>query len=101
MAAVTTAVASVAAPTSLTVYTQIFAATPFNTSKLVLANNTDQNMTIALGAAGSEIDLVCVAKGTTLDLNLSLNQCLKNTRISAHAAGAVGSSGYLTVSVLP
>ena len=89
-----------AGPISISAYTQIFAATPFTSTKIILANSCDQNVAISVGAAGSEVDLVCVAKGCTIVLDLSLNQIPGGSRIAGIAEGAATTSGFFTVSLI-
>lgn len=94
-------VISVAASTSLTVYTAVFAATPFNTNKIVIANGGNSGVTLAIGAAGSEVDFIAVSAGQTLAVPVSQNTIGAGARLSICAAGAVNSSGFVTVSLLP
>jgi hypothetical protein len=101
MAANHSNVQTVAAPTSTTVYVPVFTSTPFLSSQLIVANGGNCVAAIAFGAAGSEVDYVAVAPNSTLSLNLSLNVLPAGTRISCLAEGAVGSTGYVTVSLLP
>jgi len=103
MAANHTAIATVAGSgISHSSYSQVFSATPFGTTKIVIANSCDQNVAIAIGGAGSEVDLVCAAKGTSIVVDLgSINIAPSGVRIAAIAEGADASSGYLTVSLLP
>jgi hypothetical protein len=88
-------------PIATGAYTAVFASAPFGSAKLVIANGTDQTVSIAVGAAGSEVDLVAVATKCTAVVDLSLNQVIAGSRISALAQGAATSTGYLTVSLMP
>ncbi len=88
-------------PISTSAYSTLFSSTPYLSSKLILANSCDQNVIVAIGAAGSEVDLACVAKGAQLNLDLSLNVLPVGSRIAVLAAGAATTSGYFTASVIP
>lgn len=88
-------------PISNTAYSQLVASTPYNSTKLVIANGTDQSVTLAVGASGSEVDLIAVASGQTETLNLSLNQVPASSRLSVEAVGAATTKGYYSVSILP
>lgn len=103
MAANHAAVVSLAGSTPIATgaYTVLDAATPFKTSKIIIANGTDQSVTLAIGATGSEVDLVCVGKGATVVLDLSLNQMPAGSNLSVEAVGAATTTGTYTLSMIP
>lgn len=81
-------------------YATLVAATNVPCSGLVLANHTDQNVVLATGAAGSEVDLFCVAPGTTQKIDLSLGQIPQGTRLAVTAVGTATASGQFSASLL-
>jgi hypothetical protein len=89
------------APISNAAYTQIFGgSTPQTVTRLTLSNSTDQNVTIAAGAAGSEVDFFTVAKGCQAEYICQPNQFPVTTRFALIAQGAATSSGSITVTLV-
>lgn len=81
-------------------YAQLVAATVVGCTRIVIANGTDQNVILAVGAAGSEVDKYCVAKGTTETIPLMLNDIPLGSRLAVAAVGSAGTSGQYSVSLI-
>lgn len=83
-------------------YAQLVAATAVGCTKLVIANATDVNVILAVGAAGSEIDKVCIGKGCTETVNLaSVQEIALGSRLAVLAVGSSdGTTGQYSVSLL-
>lgn len=102
MSAVHTAVVSIlgSTPIATSAYSQLVASTPFPVTKLVISNGTDANITLATGASGSEIDMVCVGAGNTAVVDIGLNQIPIGTRLAVEAALAASTKGVYSVSMM-
>lgn len=82
-------------------YVQLSASTPIYTAKIVIVNNTSSIIRVAVGAAGSEVDLVAVNASSQMTVDLGLNVVAKGSRVSLIALGATASTGFVAVSLIP
>lgn len=87
-------------PIATGAYSQLVAATPYACTTFVIANGTDANITLAVGAAGSEVDFVCVAAGQQQKVIIGLNQIPVGSRLAVIAALAASTKGVYSVSLL-
>lgn len=85
---------------SLTVYAALFASTPIAFQQIMLSNGTNANVTVSVGAAGSEVDTWVIPAGGCKIVPLPIGQVPVGSRLSLLAAGAVPTSGYFSAALL-
>lgn len=86
---------------STTVYATLVAATPINTSKIIIVNKTSSIIALAIGAASSEVQLAAVIGGGMIEVYIGLNVLPIGSRLSLIALDTTASSGLVAVSLLP
>lgn len=79
-------------------YVTLFASTPITTSKLEILDTSGKILKLAVGAAGSEIDLCTVPVSGTVIVPTYI---VAGTRISIKAIDASATTGYSVVSLVP
>jgi len=94
-------VVSTAAVIATGAYTQLVAATPITCTTMIIANTTTQVVKLAYGASGFETDLVAVAPGASVKVDIGLNVVPKGTRLALEAIGSATASGLVAVSLIP
>ena len=82
-------------------YVALIASTPIPCSKMAICNTSAQPITVAIGAAGSEVDLVTVGPALALVIDIGLNICPAGSRVALESAGATASTGFVSVSLIP
>lgn len=92
-----------AAATNITTsaYLQLIAASLVGCFRIVMSNSTTSNILLAVGAAGSENELVAVAAGQSIVLDLnSINTIPLGARLSLKAVDTNATTGWVTVSLI-
>lgn len=82
-------------------YVALSAITPIACTQVELVNTTASIVVFAIGAAGSEVDLVAVGPSMERTINIGLNVMPVGSRVSLHAIGANATTGYVAMSFLP
>lgn len=92
-----------AATTNITTsgYATLVASTPIGTTQIVVVNTTSSIVSLAVGKAGSEVDLAAVHGGDQISFYVGLNVLSQGVRLSLRAVDTTASTGYVTVSLLP
>lgn len=88
-------------PISASTWSQLVASTPVPTTRIIIANGTDANVTLSRGASGSEVSWICVAAGQNQEIPLSIGDIPVGTRLSVIAESAASTKGVYTVSLIP
>lgn len=82
-------------------YVQLFAATPIPCTKMAISNTSAQPITIAIGVAGSEVDLITIGPALATVIDIGLNVLPLGSALSLESAGATANTGFVSVSLLP
>lgn len=81
-------------------YVTLVAATTIPTASLLITDTSGKVIKIAVGPAGSEIDLFQVSVSGTMFIDIPLNQIPQGSRLSLKAIDASATTGYNVTTLL-
>ena len=92
-----------AASTNITTsaYVVLSASTPIPCTKILVVNTTTKIIKLAIGATGSEVDLIAAPSGYPVLIDIGLNIMPRGSQINLEALDASAPTGFVAVSLIP